>query len=738
MAALRESPAPRSFRASLPHPAYWIWRRLTSVRWAIGLILAAALFSAVGVIIPQVPPSQIDIPGGIEAHVEAQRGAFGWTTDPLAEFPWFYDARGGVFNLYQQYYWYALVALVAAAISVCTVSRAAPIWRTVRRPPRRVNAAYFERARHRCTRDLDAPAPPAERAAALTAVLTARRYRVERTAETDGAIELFADRFGWTQLATFVTHLALLLLLGAALVTKFGGEEYQFWVAEGESRTLFPAGDERPQVQIIVDDAIARFADDGQALDYRSAVRVAQSGAEAAAGEVTVNGPLHAAGYRVHQAAYWEHGAALRIYDHTTGQLVYSEAHFLDQQLVGPRIRIENSGAFVSEEVLGLQYSVAGEAPEGAAYTLVPLSAERSLALTLVPAEAGLQFWYRLLSIDADSSAAANLTLAQLGVGADLPWAPLVRLVGADGSVLIDGPISLDQELQEGAARFALLALPSGGRAAIGLREIDRPQGGGVEREFFYYSYDDDQIRGRLAAGQSAQLGGARLEYLGDAPDSALQGRLEAGGTRRVGAVDLTYLGAESVFYSILDEVPGAEGEVLLALERFGEARTAEVFDATGGEAVELAVGASAGGEAARPARLVLGLGGGTARIELDEGQDIAANGYRYEFAGPREFTGLTVRRDPGGIIFWIAVGLGVVGMSATFFAPRRRIWARVSGQRIALAGQAGHGVRFGPELRRIAAAAGGSAPEAQPSPRRPLRGRFSADYSGSTQDEDR
>ena len=140
----------------------------------------------------------------------------------------------------------------------------------------------------------------------------------------------------------------------------------------------------------------------------------------------------------------------------------------------------------------------------------------------------------------------------------------------------------------------------------------------------------------------------------------------------------------------------------------------------------------------ARPARLVLGLGGGTARIELDEGQDIAANGYRYEFAGSREFTGLTVRRDPGGIIFWIAVGLGVVGMSATFFAPRRRIWARVSGQRIALAGQAGHGVRFGPELRRIAAAAGGSAPEAQPSPRRPLRGRFSADYSGSTQDEDR
>ena len=96
-------------------------------------------------IIPQVPPQLIGIPGQIEAHIDAQRGTWGWATDPLAEFPWFYDANGGIFNLYQQPYWYALIALVAVAIAVCTVSRSAPIWRTVRRPPRRVNAAYFER-----------------------------------------------------------------------------------------------------------------------------------------------------------------------------------------------------------------------------------------------------------------------------------------------------------------------------------------------------------------------------------------------------------------------------------------------------------------------------------------------------------------------------------------------------------------------------------------------------------------
>ena len=724
-------------RVGLPHPAYWIWRRLTSVRWAAGLILVAALFSAAGVIIPQVPPQLADIPEQVEQHIEAQRGTFGFTTDALAEFPWFYDARGGVFNLYKQPYWYALVGLVALAIAVCTVSRAPPIWRTVRRPPRRVNAAYFERARHRFALDLAEPSTADAQAAALSDALRSRRYRVERIAESDGAVELFADRFGWTQLATFVTHLALLLLLGATLVTKFGGEEYQFWVAEGESHALFAAGAERPQVQIIVDDAIARFADDGQALDFRSQVQVAEGGAVAATGDVTVNGPLHAAGYRVHQASYWEHGAALQIYDHATGQLVYSETHFMDQQLVGPRVRIERDGASVSEEVLGLQYAVAGEAPDGAAYTVIPLFGERSLAVALIPdepGEAGLEFHYRLLELRADAPAAAALTLAQLGVGEAAPWAPLVRLTTADGETLIDGPVSLD--LREGDARLAVLTLPSGERAAVGFREA------GAERDFFYYAFEDAAARGQLARGETASLGGAaseyRLEYLGDERDTTRQGRLAVGESRRVGSIELTYLGAESVFWITVGDLPGADGPALLALERFGQARTAEQFNAMGGEDVELAVGTnatSAGGQVGRPARLVLGLGGGAARIELDEGEEIVANGYRYEFAGPREFTGLNVRRDPGGVLFWIAAALGVVGMSTTFFMPRRRIWARATGERIALAGQAGHGVRLARELERIAAqAAGGATPPPARTGR--LRNRFGDDYAGG-QDED-
>ncbi len=714
-------------RDTWPDPAWWIWRRLTSVKWAIGLILAAALFSAVGVLIPQVPPQLADIPEQVEQHIELQRPTWGGFTDVLAEFPWFYDTRGGVFNLYKQPYWYAVVALVALAISVCTVSRAPPIWRTVRRPPKRVGTAYFDRARHRASAELNDGDNVQSARERLTGRLRASRYRVEEVESGEGETTLFADRFGWAQLATFVTHLALLLLLGATLVTKFAGEEYQFWVAEGESHILFPPGDDRAQVQIIVDDAVARFADDGQALDFRSRVRVARGGSEVGGGEVTVNGPVHAAGYRVHQAAYWEHGAELRVTEHATGQLLYAETHFLDQQLVGPRIRVERGGIAVSEEVISLQHQVADDAadPEEetsliAGYTLIPLDGARSLALTMAPGADDYEFWYRVMPTPNDAS---GMTFAELGVGQEPPLGARMVLE-IEGETLLDGVISLDQS--EGEASLTALPLSESEVLWVGFRD------GAAGEGFFYYSAQRETDRGELSAGEAVRLAsGLRLTYVGAEPDSGAQGSLTVGETRTVGSIELTWLGAESVFFEIAPDLPGSNGDALVALERFGEARTAGQFNALGGEGVELAVGGtnatSAGGQVGRPSRLVLGLGGGAGRIELDEGQEIVQNGLRYQFAGPREFTGLNVRRDPGGTAFWIGIGLGIAGMSTTFFAPRRRVWARVTADRVQLAGQAGHGVDMTAELERLLSD--------EPQRKRrfgfgPRRGMFGGDYA--------
>jgi len=442
---------------------------------------------------------------------------------------------------------------------------------------------------------------------------------------------------------------------------------------------------------------------------------------------VTVSGPVREAGYRVHQAAYWEHGAELRIFEHASGQLLYAETHFLDQQIVGPRIRVERGGVVVSEEVISLEHRVADDLVDEqseealvSGYTLIPLDAARSLAITLRPTLEGYEFWYRVIPTPASP---AGMTFAELGVGQEPLPGPNVT-IQVDGQVTFAGVVSLDQAQNE--ARLTALPLGGDGLLWSGFEE-------GVSGEgFFYFSTEREDERGRLEAGATVELsGGISLTYHNPEPDYALQGSLQVGETRSVGLIDLTWLGAESVFFELAPDIPGADGDALIALERFGQARTAEQFDALGGESVQLAVGStnasSAGGQVGRPSRMILGLGGDVGRIELDEGQEIVQAGLRYQFAGPREFTGLNVRRDPGGIAFWVGIGLGIVGMTVTFFMPRRRVWARVTADQIQLAGQAGHGVDLTSELERMLG------PEQSTTHRRRwgmARGRFGSDYA--------
>jgi hypothetical protein len=744
MAALQPGTARPAGRVALPDPLYPVWRWLTSVRAAIVLIAILTGFALAGVIIPQVPPQLLGSPEAVAQHIENQRPTFDhvpaatlllpllgfgvWLvirvaapraraalqprplrglpliglglllglvidglggvgglalTDVLTEFPWFYDTNGGIFNLFNQPYWFALAALLALSITTCTTSRFPPIWRTVRRPQRRVGDRYFERARQRF--DFASPAPAPATADALAAALRGRRFSVRAEAR-DGAHYLFADRYAWVQLATFVSHLALILLVVGTLLTKFAGEELQFWVAEGESRPLFATGGDRQQVQVIVDDAIARFNDEGQALDFRSRVRVTSGGEEVGAGEVTVNGPLHAAGFRVHQAAYWEHGAALQVRDAGSGQLLYSEALMLQEQFFGPRIVITQAatGAQFTDEVIQLRFPVADV--EGGAYELIPLAETVSVALALLPEGEGVRFHYALLPVAAASPEAGTLDSAALRIGQPLPIAPRVRLSEADGARLLEAVVPLQPTgLAAGAGdHLGLLPLPDGGLLTVGYA--------GDPRRFFYFDPGDERRRGLLAAGQSVALGDVRLEYVGEDVDHSSHGSLEPGESQVLGRVELGYGGAESVFFAVVDDVPGSSGRSVVAIERFGQARTTSEFNAFGGENVDLDRSTVSGRYADRPARLAIGLGD-VPRFDLDAGQSRVVGDYEYAFLGPREFTGLNLRRDPGGTVFWVAIVMGVLALLTTFFVPRRRIWARVTDDRTQLAGLATHGV---------------------------------------------
>ena len=78
------------------------------------------------------------------------------------------------------------------------------------------------------------------------------------------------------------------------------------------------------------------------------------------------------------------------------------------------------------------------------------------------------------------------------------------------------------------------------------------------------------------------------------------------------------------------------------------------------------------------------------------------SSGYGYSFEGRIDASGLNVKRDPGSAFIWVAVGMAIVGLSITFYVPRRRVWVKVTERRTSFAGIAEKSTRLGRELRRM------------------------------------
>ncbi len=323
-------------------PFYAIWRLLTSVRFAIFLIGLLALVSLLGVVLPQVPPNIRNDPSSVGRWLEEQEGKFGPATDFMHQV--------GLFEVFNAPWFTALVGVLAVAVTVCVCNRFAPIWRTIRYPQKRVPDTYFERARHR------ADFPTSGDGMALEAVLRRSRYHVERYPDKDAAY-LFADRFAWTSLGTFVSHLAIITFIVAGVVSAFTGFESQLFIGEGNSMPVFA---ENRQFQVELQDAVGRFDAEGRPLDYRSHIVIFDRGTEAKRCTSTVNDPCTYAGYRFSQAAYFGFGAALQVRDVTTGNVIYKETLSLFDTLPSPQVTVRNSdGQVLLDDTLVLDQQVA-------------------------------------------------------------------------------------------------------------------------------------------------------------------------------------------------------------------------------------------------------------------------------------------------------------------------------------------------------------------------------------------
>ncbi len=322
------------------------WRLLTNVKFAVALVSLAVLASLLGVVLPQLPAEMRGNPPARSAWLELQRQDFGWLTGTL-------DGLD-LFDVFHSPWFMALWFVIVAAVTVCTISRFPPTWRSVQRPPMRVAERYFETARHR------ASFTHAGGVEAVEGLLRRRRYQVTRTREAEGVTELFAERFPWTQYATFISHMALLMLLVGGLLTSLAG--FQRTLALAESRPAAPLfGDPGPgQIFVGMEDAHRGVDAAGNIVDFHSDLLL-RRGDEVVRCTATVNDPCSTFGYRFHQAAFFDDLAYLAIWG-PDGRVLFDDVlDFENESTATPALTVtDTDGAVVFDQALPQMASVPG------------------------------------------------------------------------------------------------------------------------------------------------------------------------------------------------------------------------------------------------------------------------------------------------------------------------------------------------------------------------------------------
>ena len=327
-----QSPSSGVLQPSGLDPLRTIWQLLTNVKFALVLVGLALSAGLIGVVIPQVPGPMRGNPAARSAWLELREQTYGPLTGVMD--------GAGLFDVFHSAWFNGLWVAIIVSVTVCSVSRFLPTWRSIQRPAHFVADGYFEKAHNRA--NFSHPGG----AAAVSALLRRRRYKVEEAGERDGATYLFADRFGWSQYGTFLSHLALLMLLVGALLTTLIGFDETFVFAEGEPEAAVFAKAGPNQLFIKVLDAYRGLDGSGNVVDYHSIIQV-RRGDETKTCKTSVNDPCRAFGYKVHQAAWFNDVAHLRITNSDGRVVLDQDLDFQSETNAVPEFRVTDASGAV-------------------------------------------------------------------------------------------------------------------------------------------------------------------------------------------------------------------------------------------------------------------------------------------------------------------------------------------------------------------------------------------------------
>jgi cytochrome c biogenesis protein len=269
------------------------WRYLGRTGVASSLLSLLLLFSLLASFLPQLPPAITDDPDHLSGWLAAAQSRYGSAAILLT--------RLGGFAFFRSPVFWALLLMVALSTLACTLQRWQAAWRRGFPQPERFPRTLF-------ASDSRALSLPPLSRAAVQAALKGRGYRV-RTVSEGESVHLRGDRYPLSNLATLVTHLAVLLVL-----LGYGLGDWLRWSTEMgvEPGQTVDVG-HGTGLAIRNDGFQIEHYPDGSAAQYQARVTLLAGNRVAAQGTIRVNEPLRFRGLGIYLTGFRQEEAGTRL-----------------------------------------------------------------------------------------------------------------------------------------------------------------------------------------------------------------------------------------------------------------------------------------------------------------------------------------------------------------------------------------------------------------------------------------
>lgn len=264
-----------------------LWDFFASVKLALFTLIALAITSIIGTIIPQREPMAFYV----ERFGPAMATVFQYLNVP---------------DMYNASWFISLLVLFSINLTVCSIERIPNVIRILKTNNLDADVGKLEKTRSSLL--LDSRSVSSKAVDAIKTVLVGTGWKFT-SVDRDGGTLFFAEKGGWTRFGVYTVHCSILIIFIGAIIGSVFGYKASVMIMEGSSTTqVYQSNEEHTAIplgfEVRCNDFELQYYDNGMPKEYMSSLTVLQDGKEVFSKDIEVNAPLDYAGLTFYQSSY--------------------------------------------------------------------------------------------------------------------------------------------------------------------------------------------------------------------------------------------------------------------------------------------------------------------------------------------------------------------------------------------------------------------------------------------------